>query len=150
MASERTRRLTSALIALVLLHQLVAATAWAAHDRTEASPSAGDEVLIEAPHCAEAIIGGPNDAPAPDTTLDQLPPGTTKVEVIVPAMVRARVEGGQVVAVTTNTGCAPRPSDLVIVVPDDRAPTPTERAQLAAFRHGDWREAGRWHAGAHR
>jgi len=98
--------------------------------------------LVEATTCAR-----PSAPPAPPADAE---PGSTLVSFGIPNQVRVRVHAGVLVAASTNTGCAPRPDDVVLVEVDGQEPVPATADQVAAalaqFRTGDWRQPGAWHA----
>jgi hypothetical protein len=91
--------------------------------------------LVEAATCA-----APTPVAAPDGSRTD---GDTRVSFQVPALTRLRVEGGTVVAVATNTGCAPRPGDRFVA--GDRYASPPEVEAALALRTGDWTTPGAWH-----
>jgi hypothetical protein len=105
---------------------------------TGSAAAAADDPLplVEAPSCA---------APTPVAAADGArTDGATEVALLVPAVTRLRVEGGAVVAAATNTGCAPRSTDQIVV--GDRLATPAEVAAAVAIRWDDWTTPGEWHA----
>lgn len=127
---------------------LFGVTILAAVQVTAAQPSGDrgsrvDEPLVELATCA----GLPAPAEEDESADDVVRPGSDiVVRFVVPATTRVEVEQGAVVAATTNTGCAPRPDDVFVVVPSNRLATPAERADaLQRFQSGDWRQPAIWH-----
>jgi len=98
-------------------------------------PALVEPALVEAAACA-----APTPLVAPDGSRTD---GETVVSFQVPALTRLRVDGGAVVAVATNTGCAPQATDRFVV--DDRFATPAEVDAALAVRTGDWTTPGAWH-----
>jgi hypothetical protein len=92
--------------------------------------------LVERPSCF-------SEAPDPG----EVPAGSTVVHLTVPRRVTVRLgAGGTVVAVATNTGCAPAPGDLFVVEGSERAATAAEEAATldALGASGDWTGYGRF------
>jgi hypothetical protein len=126
----KRKGLVAAAVVLTLSGSVAALAATPADaPRTAPSP------LVEAVSCS---------APAPVTATPAVATdGPTVVSIEVPALTRLRVEGGTVVAASTNTGCAPRSSDRFVV--GARLATAAEAAPALAVRTGDWTVPGSWH-----
>lgn len=93
-------------------------------------------MLPAAPDLAAAVVSGDGAA--------------VPVALFIPPTVFIRVDDrGAPAALMTNTGCAPRSSDRVLVEIDANhaiAASPAlVDAVVAVSFDGDWREAGRWH-----
>jgi hypothetical protein len=72
------------------------------------------------------------------------------VQLFIPPTVFVRVDAhGAPTALMTNTGCAPRPSDRVLIEVDPNhavgAPGALVDAVRARSYAGDWRQTGSWH-----
>jgi hypothetical protein len=102
-------------------------------DRSSLQPAS---VLVERPSCD----GAERDAMPPGERL----PGGQEISVSVPATALLRLDGrGVVVAATTNTGCAPRPTDQVFGVRTDGTVDPLPPSTVTNVRWvGDFTEPG--------
>jgi hypothetical protein len=115
---------------------LAVATALALTGSVSAIAAADEPTpLVEAASCAAPTPLAPVDGSRSD--------GATVVSFQVSAVTRLQVDGGQVVAAATNTGCAPRSTDRFVVGVRLALPAETAAA-LAAFRSGDWTTPGAW------
>jgi hypothetical protein len=107
----------------------------------EGSTADAPTALVEADTCAR-----PTPLPAVTGTRTD---GETIVSFAVPNETRLQVRDGEVVAASTNTGCAPDAVDAVVVVGDDGGRRPASAAEIdqarTNFRSGDWRTPGVWH-----
>jgi hypothetical protein len=104
----------------------------------EPSPSPSSAPLLEAAECA---------SPSGSVASREVAAGQTLVTFAVAPTTRILLDAdGAVVAVSTNTRCAPRPGDVFVV--GDRPATAAERsaALAAGAGAGDWREPGAWNA----
>ena len=127
MSAGKRRGLVAAVVVLTLSGSVSALAA--------TSDGAPVPTIVEAATCA-----APTPIAAPDGSRTD---GATAVSFQIPALTRLRVEGGAVVAVSTNTGCAPRSTDRFVV--GERFATPVEVEAALALRTGDWRTPGAWH-----
>jgi hypothetical protein len=133
-------------VALVLL---VAATSVAVGARVATSAAAVEPAgpLVEAPGC-----GAPPPPPVQPLTVIARDgtSATAPITLVIPptAFVRVGSEGDPV-AVMTNTGCAPRATDRVLIEVDPThavgAPAALAATVMALPFTGDWRPAGSWH-----
>ena len=130
MSARKRRGLVAAAAALAL-----SGTASALAATSSSAAPAPAPALVEAATCA-----APTPLVAPDGSRTD---GETVVSFQVPALTRLRVEGATVVAVATNTGCAPQATDRFVV--GDRLATPAEVDAALALRTGDWTTPGAWH-----
>ena len=103
--------------------------------------------LVQAAGCAEPMPPAP---PEPAPAMVSGGGAAVPVVLFIPPTVFVRVDdGGAPTALMTNTGCAPRPSDRVLVEIDANhaiaaSPALIETVMALSF-DGDWRESGRWH-----
>ena len=123
----------------------------AAHVATSAAEAEGEVeapiALVESAGCG----GPPPPQPAPPAmpvTGDRV--AAAPIVLFIPPTVFVRLDAhGAPTALMTNTGCAPRPSDRVLVEVDPfhaTAPSPKLVATVRALAlTGDWRKAGGWH-----
>ena len=105
-----------------------------------APASREERPLVEAATCASPATPEPVTSAVPAAA----DAATATVTVFVPPMVWVRWQADVPVAATTNTGCAPRRSDMIL---DERGMLITEAARatvLASVNGGDWRHNGRW------
>jgi hypothetical protein len=111
-------------------------TASAGNEPVVAGTSARAPDLLEAHECAIAR-SVPVAEPTASTTGDEgASVSAQQLVVVVPPTVIVRVDGdGQLVSVSTNTGCAPRPLDVWWVMQPDGTAT---RASAAAFARQRW------------
>ena len=136
------RRARAALM-LVTIATAIAVGARAATSAADVDPP---PPLVEVPGCNRL----PPPPPVPTAVAPDGSSAAAPITLVIPPTVFVRVDDtGEPVAIMTNTGCAPRPSDRVLIEVDPfhaTAPTPdlvdTVRALTFA---GDWRETGGWH-----
>ena len=137
--ARRARRL----VGLLLLVAGIGSTTMA----FAAGSSPSIEVLVEGPGCDAPPAAA---SPPPPATLT--PDGAAvPVVLVIPPTVFIRVDThGAPDEVTTNTGCAPRPTDRFLIELDGGpeavgAPVALVDAVMAQPFGGDWRSAGTWH-----
>ena len=118
-----------------------------AHVATSAAEVEAPTALVESASC-----GGPPPpqlAPPPAVIAADGSSAAAPITVFIPPTVFIRVDAdGAPVAVMTNTGCAPRQSDRVLVEVDAThaigAPAALTSTVMARTFTGDWRKAGGW------
>ena len=98
--------------------------------------ASGRPTLVEAQGCAAV-------SPDPPRTDDPASTGQT-VRVVVPATALLQIDGhGTVVGASTNTGCAPRPTDQVVDVHPDGSAQPVPSSSVTGVRWvGDFTQPG--------
>ena len=100
-----------------------------------------EHVEVALPFIERTPCHGSEPAPA---VAQPTAPNQAQVTVYIPPRATVRVVDGAIVAAATNTGCAPRPIDGVVLENGDRAPAEVRAALLRCSRIGDWRTTGNW------
>lgn len=142
-----TTVVTVATLAAILSGSVAVGTAGDRDGSTPDAPSTAAE-LLERPGCGE-----PAD-PEPVAPPDLAPSvgGEVRVQFTVPSIAVVRVAAdGSPTAASTNTGCAPRDDDTILVeVEGELVPADADlvAAVVASFTTGDWRQPGTWNAPA--
>jgi hypothetical protein len=119
----------------------------AARVTTSAAATAPPATLVQAAGCDHAQP--PPEAP-PTAVAAGASTSAAPITVFIPPTVFIRVDGhGAPTALMTNTGCAPRPSDRVLVETDPTHAIGASAALVEKVRaltfSGDWRQTGGWH-----
>ena len=150
---ERTARICLGVLVAVIVSSDVAPM-WRFMPMSMQSTAVAPEqkriaALVEAPRC----YGSPSPAQTSSSPVPSPPPppGGTRITFTIPPTTFAKTStDGAIESVATNTGCAPRSTDVFVHLPPEGHPQDErlfDRVLLLKFT-GDWTSPGEWHQAA--